>query len=380
MRKCDFCGQEIQDEAVFCRHCRRELPRSESIAGKKRCIYCAEWIERGAILCTYCGHELVPSGSIGRVYRPDRPEAAPRTWDPRDVFRAQSVPPFAPEGEAEGERRGVFGRLGIGRHDERPPEPAPAPLRASSPPEEPPTGPRPGLFRRLVTPKETGVDASRPRPTEPRKIAWGAEPRPPEGPLSPRLFAASPERLEDLPPVRQGIPWGRLLGVVLVIGIVGFAFIAISGGWLRGFDPDGLLQGVAPPPSTSAPEAPTAIVETTAPLLPGPSPTAAPTNAAGQASSTPYPTADCLSWDRVTVANEGQTLCVFGEVAGRSVTADFPILIYFSSEPGAFIIVDRTSPHPEVDPGVCVMVIGEVEVMSRVRPVIDAQGEILFCQ
>jgi hypothetical protein len=55
-------------------------------------------------------------------------------------------------------------------------------------------------------------------------------------------------------------------------------------------------------------------------------------------------------------------------------------LIYFSSEPGAFIIVDRTAQHPEVDPGVCVMVIGEVEVMGRVRPVIDAQGEILFCQ
>jgi hypothetical protein len=44
MRKCDFCAQEIQDEAVYCRHCHRDLPRNERLAGKKRCAYCAEWI------------------------------------------------------------------------------------------------------------------------------------------------------------------------------------------------------------------------------------------------------------------------------------------------------------------------------------------------
>jgi hypothetical protein len=380
MRKCDFCGQEVQDEAVLCRHCRRELPRNESIAGKKRCTYCAEWIDRGAILCPFCGKDLVPSGGIARVYRPERPEGAPRAWDARDVFRGPSVPPFSPEDEPEGQRRRVLGRLGIGRHEEKAEEAPPIPLRASPAPEEPPTGPKPGLIRRLVTPKEAAADASRPRPTAPRKVAWGAEPRPPDGPLSPRLFASTPERIEELPPIHQGIPWGRLIGVVLVIGIVVVAFVAINGGWFQGLDLGGMLRAVAPVPGTAPPETATAVVEATAPLAPGPSPTSAPTETAPLPSGTPNPLADCLSWEQITVANEGQTVCAYGVVSGRSVTADFPILIYFSSEPGALIIVDRTAQHPEVDPGVCVMVIGEVEVMGRVRPVIDAQGEILFCQ
>ena len=94
MRKCDFCAQEIQDEAVFCRHCHRDLPRNERLAGKKRCAHCAEWIERGTIVCPYCTHDLVPSTGMSRVYRPDRPDAAPRSWDPRDVLRGGAVPPF----------------------------------------------------------------------------------------------------------------------------------------------------------------------------------------------------------------------------------------------------------------------------------------------
>ncbi len=208
----------------------------------------------------------------------------------------------------------------------------------------------------------------------------GAEPRPPDGPLSPRLFASSPEPLEELPPIRQGIPWGRLIGVVVVIGIAAVGFLAISGGWFRGLDLEGMLRAVAPLPGTAPPETATAVVEATAPLAPGPSPTSPPTEPPPLPSGTPNALADCLSWEQITVANEGQTVCAYGVVSGRSVTADFPILIYFSSEPGAFIIVDRTAQHPEVDPGVCVMVIGEVEVMGRVRPVIDAQGEILFCQ
>jgi hypothetical protein len=73
-------------------------------------------------------------------------------------------------------------------------------------------------------------------------------------------------------------------------------------------------------------------------------------------------------------------VCVYGEVIRRYTDADFAIVVIFSEEPGAFIVVDREMPHPEVDPGVCVMVIGEVEVMSRVRPFIDAEGEILICQ
>ena len=380
MRKCDFCAQEIQDEAVFCRHCHRDLPRNERLAGKKRCAHCAEWIERGTIVCPYCTHDLVPSTGMSRVYRPDRPDAAPRSWDPRDVLRGGAVPPFTSGGEPEGERRSVLGRLGISRREEKPPEPPPVPIQASPPPEEPASGPRPGLIRRLMTPPQAGTDASRPRPSQPRQIAWGAEPRPPDGPLSPRLFATPPEPAAERPRVRHRVPWGRLTALFLLGGLFVVALAAVRGGWLEGLSLESLLRAFAAPSATSATATLTGSAQATAPLLPGPSPTSPPTSAANGPTGTPDPAADCVSWDEVTVANEGQTLCVFGEVAGRYVTEEFPIVVYFSSEPGAFIIVDRLTPHPEVDPGVCVMVIGEVEVMSRVRPVIDAQGEILFCQ
>jgi hypothetical protein len=171
-----------------------------------------------------------------------------------------------------------------------------------------------------------------------------------------------------------------LLGLVFFGGLVAAVFFAWQGGWFAGLDFRGLFGGLAAPPSDAASPTPTVSVESTAPILPGPSPTIPPTSAPLEVTPTPDPLANCISWEQVTVAHEGQTLCVFGDVAGRYVTAEFPIVVYFSSEPGAFIIVDRLAPHPDVDPGVCVMVVGEVEVMSRVRPVIDAQGEILFCQ
>jgi hypothetical protein len=170
------------------------------------------------------------------------------------------------------------------------------------------------------------------------------------------------------------------MGVLFVAGLAVVAFVAIQGGLLAGLDLGSWLHALAPGPQTAATATPTTMLEATAPILPGPSPTTEPTIELVSPTGTADATANCLAWDQVTVEDEGQTLCVFGVVAGRYTTAEFPIVVYFSSEPGAFIIVDRTTPHPDVDPGVCVMVIGEVEVMSRVRPVIDAQGEILFCQ
>jgi hypothetical protein len=382
MRKCDFCAREVQDEAVYCRYCHREIPRNEEIAGKKRCPYCAEWVDRGAIVCPFCALELGQGAGTSRVYRPDRPEGAPRFWDPRDVLRSSAVPPFTSEPATEGEKRSILGRIALGRTDRETPPEAPAiPLRASEPIEEPPTGPKPGLIRRLVTAKEATPDVARQRPTEPRGTTWGAEPRPPEGPLAPRLFAGPQEPPESLTPLPQ--PRTRnssLLGFVVIaaLGIIGV--VIVLGSQLAGFDFGSLMGGISAAVPTDVATTPTSAPAATAPLLPGPSSTPEPTSAVLEPTPTAEATADCLLWDQVTVDHMGQTVCVYGEVKRRYTDADFAIVVIFSEEPGAFIVVDRGMPHPEVDPGVCVMVIGEVEVMSRVRPFIDAEGEILICQ
>ena len=335
MRSCPHCNKEIQDEAVFCRFCRRDIDPPLWLTSLQKCRFCAEWVERGIDRCPLCGRELLAEQPFSvDIEGSEHSESLLGRLKPSMEKKPESAGDAHPEDEDVSEA--VFTK---------------SPQKKVKSPHIPAESEE-GLAilhdRRLDSDRDFD-------------------------PLADLLPSPDKETQEDDREQRSFpraniIRWALMLaGITAVAAIVIVAF--------RRFDLSSLFaprEGT--PISTSAPsiEPTTAGALATQPSQGTPSPE--PTN-------TPEPEElGCTRWDEITLDSEGGTLCVYGVIKRWFESGAIPYVAIFSEEMGTFEIIDHTRKYPEFKPGTCVMVEGEIEIMRNVRPFIDANGTLSACE
>lgn len=416
MRDCPNCSNPIQDEAVYCRHCRSELEPPLWLSSMRRCPYCAEWIETDSERCRYCDRAVFAS-------RPEHASPFVETSAADDFTQElrQNLLDDGGVGAAsfsemvEGEPISFGDAEGISGLDPDPmeyeqvepvgyDEPEPTPLRDPEPtplrdPEPASVGePEPSSYSE---PESTGsehlledsvVAASGSsiwmagsdgdqESVETPNFGTGTGPLrlDPEGNIFEERATSGSESISELRAEVSG-PAGRarrMLGTTfrIVLGIAVFAGVIwglfkLWEGPAGAFVTEALATDV--PTITPSPE-PTA-TRRPAPTLPPVTEEAAVLPTQVETSALP----DCVLWDSVSLEDEGAELCVYGVVKRWFAGEEIPFVAIFSEDAGTFAIIDRTTTHP-VGAGDCILARGTVEIMRATRPDIDVSGNLETC-
>lgn len=330
MRSCPHCNKEIQDEAAFCRFCRRDIDPPLWLTSLRKCPFCAEWVERGIERCPLCGRELSTEQPFSvDIGGSEHSESLLARLKPSMGNEPESLEEASLEDENVGEA--TFTKT---------------PQRIVKMP-------------RMPAESEEGLAILHDRRLDSDRDF---------DPLADLLPSAEKEIHED-DQEQDSFPRANIIRWALMLaGIIAVAAIAIVA--FKRFDVSSLLTT---PISTRAPSIEPATAEVRATKPPEGSPSPEPT-------TTPEPEIACMRWDELSLNTEGEILCVYGVIKRWFQSGAIPYVAIFSEEMGTFEIIDYTRTYPEFKSGTCIMVEGEIEIMRNVRPFIDANGTLSACE
>jgi RNA polymerase subunit RPABC4/transcription elongation factor Spt4 len=345
MRNCPHCHKEIQDEASFCRFCRRDVEPPLWLTSLQKCPFCAEWVERGIDRCPLCGKDLSTSKpfSIPTAEAEEASDLLSRLR--KSTFKLEEID------QEEDEEQGSA--------DLEEDEPAVEPFVDT-----------PSWFQRMR------------KPAEPRT----AEAEEGLGVLQSRRIDLRDDVDREQEPDSQDIldeqaapqdrNWGDIGGKILrwvLIAVIASLFVIVA---VLGYDR--ISSSAGGTPAATSTKRPTASHEQTHETTLTPAPTYSGTPGVLLPVTPSGP--ECISWENVTLDMVGETLCVYGDLKRWFQVTDIPYVAIFSEDPGTFAFIDREQTYPQFRPGMCITAQGVIEDMRSTRPFIDVMQNLKECE